>query len=48
MTTSIRPFAFAVPAAAVTDLHERIDRTRWPRELNDAQWSYGVSADYLR
>lgn len=46
--SSAKPFRFEVAPAAIADLHARIDRTRWPEELNDAQWSYGVRLDYLR
>jgi microsomal epoxide hydrolase len=48
MSESIRPFRLAIDEAAVLDLRTRIDRTRWPDELNDAQWSYGTSLPYLR
>ncbi|MGO8858211.1 MAG: epoxide hydrolase family protein [Steroidobacteraceae bacterium] len=48
MSAALRPFRFAVPDEAVTDLHARIDRTRWPDEVNDAQWGYGVRGDYLK
>ncbi|HLL33847.1 MAG TPA: epoxide hydrolase [Streptomyces sp.] len=53
MTTSpspdaIRPFRLAVPDAELADLHDRLDRTRWPDQLPGVGWSYGVPADYLR
>src|SRR5665213_3390392 len=48
MSESIRPFRFAVSDAAIADLHQRIERTRWPDEVNDPAWGYGVSMDYLR
>ena len=48
MNESIRPFRFAVSDAAIADLHARIDRTRWPDEVNDPHWGYGVSLRYLR
>jgi pimeloyl-ACP methyl ester carboxylesterase len=48
VSESIRPFRLEVSDAAVADLHARIDRTRWPDELNDPQWGYGVSLQYLR
>ncbi|MEU6404105.1 epoxide hydrolase [Streptomyces sp. NPDC046985] len=45
---SIRPFRVAIPDSALDDLHERLDRTRWPDELPGAGWDYGVPRDYLR
>ncbi|MFD7301995.1 epoxide hydrolase family protein [Streptomyces pharetrae] len=54
MTTSpaaadaVRPFRLAVPDDALADLHDRLDRTRWPDQLPGVGWAYGVPADYLR
>ena len=48
MSEPIRPYRLEVNDAAVADLHLRIDRTRWPDEVNDPQWGYGVSLPYLR
>ncbi|MBB2923363.1 epoxide hydrolase family protein [Cellulomonas cellasea] len=50
MTTdeSIRPFRIDVPQADLDDLHERLARTRWPHELPDVGWTYGVPSDYVR
>jgi pimeloyl-ACP methyl ester carboxylesterase len=47
-TSEIRRFRIDVPEAAVADLHERLDRTRWPDELPGQGWAYGVPLDYLR
>ena len=43
-----RTFRCEVPAHAVADLHERIDRARWPDQINDDAWSYGTELNYLR
>ncbi|MEU6476795.1 epoxide hydrolase family protein [Streptomyces sp. NPDC047017] len=53
MTTSpradgIRPYRLDIPQSALDDLHDRLDRTRWPEELPGAGWDYGVPAGYLR
>ena len=37
-----RPFAFRVPDAAIEDLHRRLAATRWPDEVNDGAWGWGV------
>ena len=44
----IRPFRIEVPQADLDDLRERLGRTRWPDELPDAGWDYGVPVGYLR
>jgi len=59
MTTTadaaIKPFRVSVPQADLDSLRERLDRTRWPDELANAGWDYGVPlaemkdlADYWR
>ena len=41
--TSIKPFTINIPEADLADLRERLARTRWPDELPDVGWRYGVS-----
>ncbi|MFI6707903.1 epoxide hydrolase family protein [Nonomuraea sp. NPDC050478] len=48
MDNDIRPFRIDVPQADLDDLRERLARTRWPDELDDAGWSYGVPVPYAR
>ena len=43
-----RPFRCDIPANAIADLHERIDRARWPDQMNDEAWSHGTELNYLR
>ena len=45
---NLRPFRIAVPDAAIADLNARLDRTRWPDEINDADWGWGTSLPWLR
>jgi pimeloyl-ACP methyl ester carboxylesterase len=45
--TGIDPFRVEVPQADLDDLHERLDRTRWPDELPGGGWSRGVPLGYL-
>jgi epoxide hydrolase len=45
---SIRPFRLDVAQDVIDDLHERLDRTRWPDELPGVGWAYGVPLGYLR
>ena len=42
------PYRLDVPQGALDDLHERLDHTRWPDELPEVGWSYGVPRDYLK
>jgi epoxide hydrolase len=46
--TEIKPFRVDIPQTALDDLRDRLGRTRWPDELPDAGWSYGVPLGYLR
>jgi pimeloyl-ACP methyl ester carboxylesterase len=39
---TIKPFRINVPQADLDDLRERLDRTRWPDELVNVRWAYGV------
>jgi epoxide hydrolase len=43
----IHPYRIDVPQADLDDLHDRLDRTRWPDELPNVGWAYGVPRDYL-
>ncbi|MFJ5533003.1 epoxide hydrolase family protein [Streptomyces sp. NPDC093261] len=46
--SSPQPFRIDVPQSDLDDLHDRLDRTRWPDALPDVGWAYGVPLDYLR
>ena len=46
--TIIRPFHIDVPQADLDDLKERLSRTRWTEEVEDAGWDYGTSLGYLK
>jgi len=41
-------FAIRVPDAVLTDLRERLARTRWPDQLPGTGWDYGTDTAYLR
>ncbi|MFE5840589.1 epoxide hydrolase family protein [Streptomyces niveus] len=45
---SITPFRIDIPQGALDDLHDRLDRTRWPDELPGAGWAYGIPLGHLR
>jgi len=44
----IDPFRIAVPDAELTDLRERLARTRLPGEMPGSGWDYGTDLAYLR
>jgi pimeloyl-ACP methyl ester carboxylesterase len=44
----IRPFRIDVPETELEDLRDRLAKTRWPDELPDVGWSYGVALDYVK
>lgn len=46
--SAVEPFRLAIPQAELDDLHERLDRTRWPPDPPGAGWSAGVPTDHLR
>ncbi|MFY1690127.1 epoxide hydrolase family protein [Plantactinospora sp. WMMB782] len=44
----MRPYRLAVAEAELTDLRQRLARTRWPGEIPDTPWRRGVPLRYLR
>ena len=44
----VSPFRIDVPDAVLDDLRERLARTRWPAQLDDAGWDYGTELSYLQ
>jgi len=44
----VEPFRIAVPDAVLTDLRERLARTRLPDEMPGSGWTYGTNLAYLR
>ena len=44
---AVRPFEIAVPDEVLTDLGERLARTRLPDQLNGVGWDYGTELSYL-
>jgi pimeloyl-ACP methyl ester carboxylesterase len=47
-TAEIQPFRIDIPQSELDDLHERLDRTRWPDELPGVGWAYGIPLGYLK
>lgn len=47
-TTDTNAFHIAIPQAALDDLYARLDNARWPDELPDAGWAYGIPLGYVQ
>ena len=45
---NIEPFEITVDPVVLSDLHDRIARTRWPDEPPEPGWTYGTESRYLR
>lgn len=45
---AVRPFKVDVPEAVLTDLHDRLARTRFPDEIDGAGWDYGANLAYMK
>lgn len=43
-----RPFAIDVPDSVLDDLKDRLQRTRWPEQFEDAGWDYGANLAYIK
>jgi len=46
--TDPRPFRIDVPDAVLTDLRERLARTRWPEPIPGTEWDYGAKVETVR
>lgn len=44
----ITPFKIAVPEEQLQDLTQRLRNTRWPEDIGNDDWFYGVNGGYLR
>src|SRR5690349_21760048 len=45
---TVQPFTIAIPEADLTDLYERLARTRWIEAAEDDGWIYGIDLAYMR
>ena len=43
----VEPFEVAVPEATLADVRRRLERARWPIDVDNADWRYGVERGYL-
>jgi len=43
-----RPYKVNIPQETLDDLRERLDHTRFPDEVEDADWDYGTRPQYMQ
>ncbi len=48
MSSAIEAFQVRVDDSVLADLHERLVRTRFPDQIENTGWEYGIPVDYLR
>jgi len=46
MSDDITPFRSDLPPRDLDDLVRRLESSRWPDELPDAGWDYGVASGF--
>lgn len=44
----IEPFKIAIDDVVLRDLKDRLARTRWPDQIDNSGWDYGVPLSYMR
>ncbi len=42
------PFTISIPDDVLTDLRDRLTRTRWPQDFANDGWEYGTNGAYLK
>ncbi|KAB8145912.1 epoxide hydrolase [Chloroflexia bacterium SDU3-3] len=45
---TVQPFMISISEADLTDLHERLARTRWIEAAEEDGWTYGIDRAYLQ
>ncbi len=48
MSDAITPFQIDIDEATITDLHDRLARTRWPDHETVTDWSQGIPLSYVQ
>lgn len=44
----MEPFTIAVDDQTLSDLRSRLERTRWPDQVEQAGWDYGIELSYMK
>jgi hypothetical protein len=48
MNEKVDEFHIAIEESVLEDLRHRLERTRYPDQIDGTGWEYGVPVDYLR
>jgi epoxide hydrolase len=48
MSEALCPFQFKLPIEAVSDLVDRVQRTRWPTAIEGDRWDSGTDVEFMR
>lgn len=48
MTIQIKPYRIDIPQETLDDLQIRLERTRWPDEVEGSGWQYGADLQYMK
>lgn len=44
----VKPFKIQIPEADLSDMMDRLKRTRFPQDFNNDEWQYGYNTEYHR
>jgi hypothetical protein len=44
----VLPFKISVADGVLRDLKDRLARTRWPNQVDDTGWEYGIPVVYMK
>ena len=44
----IRPFRIEVKQSVLDDLQQRLANTRWPDQIDETGWQYGIDLGYMK
>ncbi|KKO53640.1 epoxide hydrolase family protein [Paenibacillus sp. DMB20] len=45
---NIKPFTVHIDEKEIEDLRKRLELTRWPDEIRDSHWEYGIPLDFVK
>ena len=48
MSDNFTPFVISVSDDEIAELRERLAKTRWPDNLPDVGWDYGINANLIK
>ncbi|WP_106766525.1 epoxide hydrolase family protein [Paenibacillus faecalis] len=45
---NLKPFTVHIEDKEIEDLYKRLELTRWPDEIRDSKWEYGIPLDFVK